>query len=255
MVESTNFQTVVHVDPPTAEAIKLWTTTLELAQAFEPSAPWALIGGLMVQLHGYEAGDLVRPTTDIDVFGDARTGDMTERIAQTLLDRGGKPSEPTGVDSNLGYQFEIDGETVEVLGSDGLRGDPKTFGDRVTFQVPGGTQALFRTEVIGVSLSGQAPIAVRRPNLLGAILIKARVVLKHRDKFESDRQDLLRLLTYVSDPRVMARDGRLKASERKWLRKVEASLVWDAPALAALFSRQELSLAKATFDLLVGDAA
>ncbi len=52
-----------------------------------------------------------------------------------------------------------------------------------------------------VSLDGGEPVAVRRPNLLGAILIKARVLVKKRDgKYESDRQDLIRLLTYVDDP-------------------------------------------------------
>ena len=66
---------------------------------------------------------------------------------------------------------------------------------------------------------------MRRPSLLGAILIKARVVAARRkEKFDSDRQDLLRLLSYVDDPRALARREKLKSSEKRWLRKVEDSL-------------------------------
>lgn len=96
----------------------------------------------------------------------------------------------------LGFRFEVDGEIVEVLGPEGLRGDPKTIGKQTTFQVPGGTQALRRTETVRVSLQGGPAVELRRPSLLGAILIKARVVAKQRRlKFDSDRQDLILLLT------------------------------------------------------------
>lgn len=253
MSDSGSFRIVVQVDPPTEDAVNLWATMLELAEAFEPHAPWALIGGLMVQLHGYEAGDIVRPTTDIDVLGDARGARMTERIAQTLIDRGGTAAEPTGVESESGYQFEINGELVEVLGCDGLKQDPTTIGNRVTIQVPGGTQALGRTEVVGVALAGREPVAVRRPSLLGSILIKARIAIKRRDKFESDRQDLIRLLTYVKDPRQLVDAGGLKTSERKWLIQIEGLWAWDDPALGALFSSDELRLAEATLTLLSTD--
>jgi hypothetical protein len=45
----------------------------------------------MVQLYGFEHGDDSRPTVDIDVLGDSRKRPaMTERIAQIVVDRGGK---------------------------------------------------------------------------------------------------------------------------------------------------------------------
>lgn len=217
---------IIRVDPVAPEAYDLWATTLELAAAFGVERQWCLIGGLMVQLHGHEHSDELRPTIDIDFLGDARKRPaMTEQIAALLAERGAEVATPPRSDPQLGYRFELNGETVEVLGPDGLKGDPKTLPGMTTFQVSGGTQALRRTEVVLVSLDGAAPVAVRRPNLLGAILIKARVVAKRREeKFASDREDLIRLLSYVEDPRKLASDQKLKSNEKGWLRDVENAL-------------------------------
>ena len=100
-----------------------------------------------------------------------------------------------------------------------------------------------------VSLAGGEPVKVRRPNLLGAILIKARVVAKKRGKFESDRQDLIRLLGFVEDPRTVAEEFR--GNEKKWLREIGALLAFDDDALSDLFSVTELSAAEQAYRLLV----
>ena len=153
----------------------------------------------------------------------------------------------------VGYRFHLDGELVEILGPDGLRADPKTVGELETIQVSGGSQALNRTAVVLVQLGDSPPVAMRRPNLLGAILVKARVVAKRRkEKFPSDRQDLIRLLSYVEDPRGLAREEGLRASERKWLRNVDAALNFDDPALAALFPADTVERARQAFLLLGG---
>lgn len=92
---------------------------------------------------------------------------------------------------------------------------------------------------------------MRRPSLLGAILIKARVVAKERqEKFDSDRQDLIRLLSYVKDPRGLARDEQLKSTERRWLRKVERALAFEDASLIALFRPVVLGRAEQAFRLL-----
>jgi hypothetical protein len=125
-----------------------------------------------------------------------------------------------------------------------------------TFQAAGGTQALRRTEVVLVSLAGAGPVAVRRPNLLGAILIKARVVTKRRDgKFESDRQDLIRLLGYVDEPRRLAVD--LSRSERGWLLDATDAIDFDDPSLSELFPGTALLRARQALRLLAqaGSAA
>lgn len=228
---------IIRVDPVAPEAHRLWTLLLELAEALGTERQWSLIGGLMVQLHGYEQDDDLRPTVDIDLLGAARKPPaMTEQMAALLDKRGAKIAMPPRSDPRLGYRFELDGEIVEVLGPDGLKNDPKTLAGLTTFQVSGGTQALRRTEVVLVSLGGAPPVAVRRPSLLGAILIKSRVVAKRRkEKFASDREDLIRLLSYVEDPRKLAVEEQLTISEKRWLQNVEALMDFGHTGVASLF--------------------
>ena len=206
----------------------------------------------MVQLHGFEHEDDLRPTVDIDILGAARKPPaMTEQIASVLVENGAEVAMPPRSKPELGYRFRLDGEVVEILGPDGLRADPKTVGGLRTFQVSGGSQALRRTEVVLVQLEDAQPVAVRRPNLLGAILIKARVVAKRRkEKFHSDRQDLIRLLSYVEDPRGVAQEEQLRSSERKWLRNVDGALNFDDPGLEAVFRVGTLERAQQAFQLL-----
>lgn len=222
---------VIRVDPPTAEARQLWGRALELAADFGIEEPWTLVGGLMVQLHAFEHGSASRLTGDVDFLGDARgRPEMTARMAEVLAKRNAEMTIPSRGSENTGYQFEVDGSIVEILGPDGLRADPRTLGSYRTIQVPGGTQALRRTEIVLVSLAGAEPAAMKRPSLPGAILIKARAVEKRRrGKFQSDRQDLIRLLGFVDDPRALG--DNLKGSEKRWLRDVDSLLDFGDDAL------------------------
>jgi hypothetical protein len=243
---------IIRVDPVAPEAHRLWSMVLELAEALGTERQWSLIGGLMVQLHGHEQGDDLRPTIDIDLLGDARKPPaMTEQIAALLDERGAEIAMPPRSDPRLGYRFELDGEIVEVLGPDGLKNDPKTLAGLTTFQVSGGTQALRRTEVVLVSLSSAAPVAVRRPSLLGAILIKSRVVTKRRkEKFGSDREDLIRLLSYVEDPRRLAEEEQIATNEKRWLRDVEELLNFGDTGTAVLFPAAVLERAQQALRLM-----
>lgn len=243
----------IEIHSPTADVKTRWTKVLELAEILGPETRWSLIGGLMVQLHGFELGGAVRPTADIDILGDARRRPgATERIAAAVLERGGEMAMPPMGNERLGFRFELDGETIEVLGPDGLGREARTIGRHVTFQVPGGTQALLRTEVVPVSLDGEPLVAVRRPSLLGAILIKARVVAKRRDrKHGSDRQDVVRLLSLVDDPRAMAERDGLKKSEKRWLRSIEALLDFGDAAWNGLFRPAEIARAVQAYRLLI----
>jgi hypothetical protein len=242
----------IRIDAPTPEARGLWAKALELAEAFGVDERWTLIGGLMVQLHAFQRGRGSRLTTDIDFLGDSRRRPpMTVRIAEILVERGGEMAMPPVSDASLGYRFDVDGETIEILGSEGVRHDPKTLGKHRTFQVPGGTQALSRTEVVRVSLDGNSPVELRRPSLLGAILIKARTVADRRDKFDSDRQDLIRLLSFVDDPRTLAEGEGLRESEKGWLRDIEPLLAFDDATLIDVFPGGEAALAEQTYRLLI----
>jgi hypothetical protein len=245
---------VIAIRPPDEEGRRLWELVLSLAAEIGPDRQWSLIGGLMVQLHGFEHGDLPRPTVDIDVLAGARQPPrMTEEIAELLVGRGAELAMPPRSDPKLGYRFSVHGETVELLGPDGLRSDPKTTAGLRTFQTPGGTQALRRSEVVPVSLDGGDAVGVRRPNLLGAILIKARVATEKRaGKYLSDRQDLIRLLGYVEDPRRLSVE--LGGKEPGWLRDAEIAIEFDDDSLGELFSQAALARARRALRLLVQES-
>jgi hypothetical protein len=206
----------------------------------------------MVQLHGFEHGSQMRPTADIDLLADSRRRpEMTARVAELVVARGGRMAMPPMSNEKLGFRFELDSETIEVLGPDGLGRDPHTIGRYVTFQVPGGTQALLRTETVPVSLDGHPPVEVRRPSLLGAILIKARVLASRQGpKEEADLLDVVRLLSLADNPRRMADEGGLKNSEKRWLRHIQPALDFRSPAVIALLRPTEIARAVQAYRLL-----
>jgi hypothetical protein len=83
-----------------------------------------------------------------------------------------------------------------------------------TVEVPGGSQALRRTEVVEITVGGARGV-LPRPNLLGAILVKTRAIAVD-DAKESQRLDTAFLLTLVPDPQELA--ATITAPEKGWLR-------------------------------------
>lgn len=166
-----------------------------------------------------------RPTSDIDLLGDARARpSVTERLGEVIDKLGGGLVEPPSTDPELGQRFEIDDQTIDVLGPDGLKTSPRTLGRQVTAQIPGGTQALRRSESVEVSIDGNSPFRLLRPSLLGAILLKARALEVH-SRPDDQREDLALLLSFVADPSALA--GELRHNEPKWLREAEERLRLD----------------------------
>lgn len=192
-----------------------WDAVIELARC-QPMG-WTLIGAQMVALHAFER-DRVPPrrSMDADVLVNVRVlQDGTRRVADTLSSVGFAfdGSDPFGV----GHRFRRGAAVIDVLGPDGLGERTKltTVPPAHTVRVPGGSQALERTERIQVQL-GNTTGVIPRPNLLGAILIKARAV-GIDDSPDAQRQDFAFLCSLVTDPRALVAD--LKGSERKWLRQ------------------------------------
>jgi hypothetical protein len=180
----------------------------------------------MVQVHALEHGITdVRLTRDIDILGQARPEGALTAIDRALRAEG---FEPTGPDPDgFAHRYEREELIVDLLAPDGLKQPPELGGGVMAVGVPGGSQALVRSEVVTVSVVGR-DFELRRPTLLGAILIKARSIMRHADP-ASQREDLLRLLALVDDPRVTARE--LERSERTWLRRAENRLDFEAPAV------------------------
>jgi hypothetical protein len=207
----------IDIDLEDRESVELWAALGELVERLP--GEWVLIGGLMVQLHAIEHGvSDVRPTADIDLIGQARPQGSLGRIHAALESEGFAMVGPD-VDG-YAHRYERAGVIVDVLGPDGIRSPPVLGPGIVAVPAPGGTQALRRAETVTLSVGGRS-FQLRRPTLLGAILIKARSLMVHTDP-ETQREDLLRLLALVDDPRKMA--AGISKAERRWLRRAGGRL-------------------------------
>ncbi len=134
----------------------------------------------MVQLHAFEAGSSgVRATTDIDILGNARVRTDFEKIARALSEDGFRLDPPSPID-RISHRWRRGELVVDLLAPDGLRENPPVAAGLSTVQIPGGTQALERTEAIKVEI-GDTLVKLSRPALLGAVLIKARAIMEHAD--------------------------------------------------------------------------
>jgi hypothetical protein len=206
---------VITLHLPDQRSVAAWVAVLELARA--RPVGWTLIGAQMVALHAAEHGrPLPRLSADADLLADVRlaTG-ATEALAEALLALGFTFLGATP--DNVGHRFVRGAASVDLLAPDGLgsRASRTTVYPAHTVAVPGGTQALRRTQRVAVSVGGQEGI-VPRPDLLGAILLKSRAV-EVDDVPDSQRLDLALLLSLVPDPRRLA--VALTPSERRWLRR------------------------------------
>jgi hypothetical protein len=235
--------TQIDIDLEDPETLKLWVAVSELVERLP--GRWVLIGGLMVQLHAVEHGVTdVRPTSDIDVLGQARPPGALSAIHAALRSDG---FELVGPDlDGYAHRYERDGLIVDVLAPDGISTPPDLGTGLKAIGVPGGSQALTRSEVVTVTVEGRS-FELRRPSLLGAVLIKARSLMVHHDP-DSQREDLLRLLALIEDPRGMAAD--LLKTERKWLRDAEPRL--NLPALSPL-NIEQTRRATLAYRLLIGN--
>jgi hypothetical protein len=199
-----------------ATAGPAWDALLDLASR-KPEG-WTLIGAQMVAVHGWERGrNLPRATVDVDVLVNVRViQDGTAGFSRVLVADG---YELEGVDAfGIGHRFSNGRIKVDVLAPDGLAGGKTrltTVPPARTVSVPGGTQALRRSRQVEIkrgSRAGQIPC----PDLLGAILLKARAV-EVGDVPEAQLSDLAFLLGLVEDPRRLGQ--QLQGRERGWLRR------------------------------------
>jgi hypothetical protein len=174
--------TPIVIDALDPETMALWRTVAKIAQALDDQdVRWCLVGGLMVALFAIEAGQISRPTADIDILGDARQRpSATESITGQLTQLGATRHEIGGFESEKGFRFAIDGQIVDVLAPDGLGRPAMTEAQFQTIQIPGGSQALNRTETVIVVIDDQ-PISLHRPTLTGAASSPSRACRSRRE--------------------------------------------------------------------------
>lgn len=208
----------------------LWLSLIELGGVRR--GEWTLIGGQMVLLHAIEHGiQPPRVSTDLDALVNARVAaDSVRRFVSELESRG---FELTGASpEGLAHRYDRDGVSIDVLAPEGLGGhaDLTTTPPGRTLAVPGGTQALKRTEFVPVQILDSTGI-VPRPSLLGAIICKAAAV-DVDDMPDAQRSDLALLLSMVEQPLMMAND--LTPKDRTRLCKRAEMSDPDQPAWRAL---------------------
>jgi len=193
----------------------VWRVLLDLAAR---QRHWTLVGARMVELHALERGRVIgRVTVDADALADARERPNPIRgLVDILTAAGFTLDEPNAFGE--AHTFRREDVEIDVLAPDHLGARAQaarvTVAPAHTVQVPGGRQALARTELVTVQL-GRRRGVIPRPNLLGAILLKARAVELSRATVH--RSDLALLLSLVGDPDVVA--AEVSRAERGWLRR------------------------------------
>lgn len=197
-----------------AQDEEVWRSLLELS-ARQPKG-WTLIGARMVTLYAFEHGRTPpRFSLDADALVNVRLIPRgTARFSKLLLGLGYDLVDVSGF--GHGHRFRKGSVVIDVLAPDGLNSVDRRITVRPlhTVEVPGGSQALQRTEVAAIAL-GRERGFLPRPNLLGAILVKTRAIAVD-DAQDSQRLDVAFLLTLVSDPQGSAK--ALTSAEKRWLR-------------------------------------
>ena len=159
----------------------------------------------------------MRTSRDGDALANARERpNPVRRIAQILVSHDFKLSSESVM--GTGHEFTRGDVQIDVLAPEGLGRTSEdartTLPPFHTVEVPGGTQALHRTEWVEVELDGRTG-ELPCPNLVGAILIKLRAIGVDQ-RPDDQRRDLALLLSLAEDPRPLRET--LTSQERTWLR-------------------------------------
>lgn len=198
---------------PAAEAVTLGPLDPALTSAMQTlfhldatvAAPWTLIGGLMTLLHCTEHGvPFSRPTGDADIA----VGVFTHRgalwtLTQTLRDLGfeDRTTAPLTGGEQLSYRWADGAVQIDVAVPpkvNAQRARPLTASGRPAVELPATQQALRRTERAPVTLADGTAGAVRRPDLLAALVIKAQAALSDRRDTDRHQEDLVSLVEAMS---------------------------------------------------------
>jgi hypothetical protein len=249
MTASAASQSVVDLDALDGQSKQLWREALAVMAAL--NGPWTLVGGLMVQLHAARHRQIdIRVTVDVDILADSRRRPSGTELVGAQLERLGftPASDHILRGPPTAFRFQRGGLIVDLLAPEhgGKRSPPISVEGFQALEVGGGTQALARSEAVAVQLDGQQA-EVRCPNLIGAILMKARAVV--RGNRPKDRDDLVVLLACVDNP--IALQKEIKPTERRWLRRVKDHVELEEPDLSNRLPADQLERALVAFRLLI----
>ncbi|WNV87641.1 hypothetical protein [Umezawaea sp. Da 62-37] len=230
----------------------LWPALLTLAERLP--VDHAVIGGIMVYLHGTVAGRApARVTSDVDVLCDVEVMPSSLRDTVAVLTELGYRIDPASPLESSHRYLGPGGEQVDVLAPAKVRPPPDliTTPPGRTIEVPGGKPALRHRVVIRASYEGRTGHLVV-PDLARALMLKAAAYAEQHRKspakaFHSKHlQDITFLVSLIDDlDQVLADlgtappDGHLALAavlddtgHHAWTAAGDASedarLVWDA---------------------------
>ncbi len=193
---------VVRLPALPAPVDQLWHVLLDLSDQL--TVPWTLVGGQMVLLHALEHGQVPpQISQDGDVIADVRSEQGAITAVVATLAGAGFDLEGISADG-LAHRYVRPADprpvTVDVLAPEGLgvNTDLTTTKPGRTLEVPGGTQALERTERVEVVHEGRRAL-VPRPSLLAALVGKGAACALPGDCSRHFR-DLALLCALVPDP-------------------------------------------------------
>jgi hypothetical protein len=181
----------------------------------------------MVHLHCAERGaSPERPTHDADTVVDVRADpNMLAAFTGALRDLGFVPAT-----SGEGHQHRWTRDAgnavaqIDVLLPDGIgerAASRRGAGGAPTLQTPGGTQALHRSGSVLVAVEGRTGW-VRRPNLVGALVMKAAAHTAAGDSAKGrHRSDFVTLAALLAARDL--RDEHLTTKDRQRLRAIVAA--------------------------------
>ena len=230
-----------------------FSTLFDLDQ--QVTAPWTLIGGLMVLTHCTEHDvPFARPTGDADVA----VGVFTHRDALTQVTTwlrrrdftditpapltGGRPQSYRWSDG----QVLVD-VAVPVKANEQRRVATTTSGHPAV-ELPALQQALRRSERLPVSLADGTSGQLRRPDLLAALVLKAQAAVSDRRDTDRHREDLVALAEALAhsgwhriyQPQLRPKDTQRLAAARLTITPAQ----WRAA--------QDPTAARSALDALIG---
>lgn len=216
-------QVRIESDLLTGPLVGLWGTLLDLSERV-PQA-WTLIGGQMVLLHGLEHGRTPPAASlDLDVLADVISDQQSLRLLVTALEELGFVSDGVSPEGKS-HRYERGEGTgtlvVDLLAPDNLgpRADLTTTPPGSTLEVPGGRQAVQRSESVCAQLGDRIGI-IHRPSLLGAIIGKAAALGIPTAPKSKHYRDLAFLLSLPVNPRALV--AELTKGDRKKLKLAQA---------------------------------
>jgi hypothetical protein len=223
-----------------------WIALLDLYEHLDRG--WTLVGGQLVHLHCAERGRFPeRATHDADTVVDVRAdASILRTFTKALADLGFTPS---GVSAEghqhrwLREKASIDVLLPEGIGERsaaraGVTGSP-------TLSTQGGTQALERSHTVSVTVDGREGF-VRRPNLVGALVVKAAAHTNVGDRdLRRHRRDFLVLAGLITAGDFASEE--LSKKDRQRLRAMltaiqkDRELVLELPSAAESIARLQVA--------------